>query len=375
MRRILAIIVGALRMWFRSKHTLFWTLAFPVLLMLLFGAIFSVSQDPSFDLYVQNQDTTTNGEPTQWSKTFCDMLNKTDVLNLHTIDSTENVTQFIEEKGIQRALIIPPGFNSSVSAGNSVSIILKMVPAEVDTASATVGSVIDQVAEIFNGVLTELITKREPLEIVTIKSENIVSETFKYIDFFAPGIIGMTLMTSGIFGAVAWNTRNKELGILKKLATTPLSKLEWIVGVVLYELIMGAISTIVIIAVGVIVFDLKVLPNIFTIILIISGAIAFPGMGMVIARFVKETDSADAAANAITFPMMFLSGSFFPLEFMPDFLRQIANVLPLTYLNNGLRDSMVYGNTSSALFNTSVILGVGIFFIILGSLITNWREE
>ncbi|NIO37159.1 ABC transporter permease [Candidatus Bathyarchaeota archaeon] len=208
-----------------------------------------------------------------------------------------------------------------------------------------------------------------------MKSENIVSETFKYIDFFAPGIIGMTLMTSGVFGAVSWNTRNKELGILKKLATTPLSKLEWIVGVVLYELIMGIVSTLVIVTVGVLVFNMKFLPNIFSVILIVSGAIAFPGMGMVIARFVKESDSADAAANAITFPMMFLSGSFFPLEFMPDFLRQIANVLPLTYLNNGLRDSMVYGNVSSALFNTAVVLGVGVFFIVVGSLITSWREE
>jgi len=370
LRRISAIVVGALRMWFRSKHTLFWTLAFPVLLMLLFGAIFSVSESALLDLHVQNQDVI-GGVPTFWSKAFCDMLNKTEILNIHMVDSGENATQFIEEKGVQRMLIIASGFNSSVSAGDNVSIILKMVPVEVDTASATVSNVIDQIVEIFNTV----VTRQSPPEVVSIKHENIVSETFKYIDFFAPGIIGMTLMTSGVFGAVAWNTRNKELGILKKLATTPLSKLEWIIGVVLYELVMGAISTIVIIMVGVVVFDLKVVPNIFSVVLIISGAIAFPGMGMVIARFVKESDSADAAANAITFPMMFLSGSFFPLEFMPDFLRQIANVLPLTYLNNGLRDSMVYGNVSSALFNTSVILGVGIFFIILGSLITSWREE
>jgi ABC-2 type transport system permease protein len=338
--------------------------------MLLFGAIFSVSQNPTFDLYVQNQDIE-GGEPTYWSNVFCDMLNKTEVLNLHMVDSAENATQFIEERGIQRMLIIPSGFHSLVAVGNNVSVVLKMVPAEVDTASATVGNVIQQVVEIFNTV----VTRQSPPKVVTIKSENIVSETFKYIDFFAPGIIGMTLMTSGVFGAVAWNTRNKELGILKKLATTPLSKLEWIVGVVLYELVMGTISTMVILTVGVLVFDLKVLPNIFTVILIISGAVAFPGMGMIIARFVKEADSADAAANAITFPMMFLSGSFFPLEFMPDFLRQIANVLPLTYLNNGLRDSMVYGNASSALFNTAVVLGVGIFFIVAGSLITNWREE
>jgi len=185
----------------------------------------------------------------------------------------------------------------------------------------------------------------------------------------------MTLMTTGIFGAIGWNTRNRELGILKKLATTPLSKLEWIIGVILFELVMCAISTVVILTVGVLIFDLRVLPSIYSIILIAAGAITFPGIGMVIARFVKETDSADAAANAITFPMMFLSGSFFPLEMMPEFLREIAKVLPLTYLNNGLRDSMVYGNASSALYNTVIVLVVGIVFIIIGSLITNWREE
>ena len=72
---------------------------------------------------------------------------------------------------------------------------------------------------------------------------------------------------------------------------------------------------------------------------------------------------------------MFLSGSFFPLEMMTDFLREIAKVLPLTYLNNGLRNSMVYGNASNALYNTTIVLVVGIIFIIIGFLITSWRED
>lgn len=368
MKRVLAIIAGALRMWFRSKSTLFWTLAFPILLMLLFGAIFSVSQNPTFDLYVQNQDIV-NNEPTQMSKAFSDILNETGILNLQFVDSTKNATQFIEEKGIERMLIIPSGFHNSCLVQNA-SVVLKMVPPEVDTASATVRDIIDQVVERFNTAITE-----PPPEVVSIEDESIVSETFSFIDYFVPGLIGMMLMTTGIFGAIGWNTRNRELGILKKLATTPLSKLEWIVGVVLYELVMGAISTLVILTIGVLVFNLMVLPNIYSILLIVSGAIAFPGMGMVVTRFVKESDSADAAANFITFPMMFLSGSFFPLEFMPDFLQTIATVLPLTYLNNGLRDSMVYGNVSSALFNTAVMLGIGVSFIIIGALITNWREE
>jgi ABC-2 type transport system permease protein len=337
--------------------------------MFLFGAIFSVSQNPTFDLHLQNQDIV-DGRPTPLSIMFCNMLNDTGILNLHVVGSTENVALLIEEEGVQRMLIIPSGFEAGCN-NNNASIVLKMVPAEVDTASATVASVVDSVVEIFNTV----ITGQSPPKVVEIKSESIVSDSFEFIDYFAPGLIAMTLMTTGIFGAIGWNTRNRELGILKKLATTPLTKLEWIIGVILYELVMAAISTVVILTIGISVFNMEVLPNIYSIFLIVSGAIAFPGIGMVVARFVKESDAADAAGNAITFPMMFLSGSFFPLEMMPDFLQQIAKVLPLTYLNNGLRDSMIYGNVTGALTNMAIMLGIGAFFIILGALITNWRQE
>lgn len=369
MKRIPAIVTGALKTWFRSKSTLFWTLAFPILLMLLFGAIFSFSEDPRFEFYVQNQDLI-DGQPSPLSSTFVDMLNETGVLNLKMIDAAEDTVNYIDSHGVERMLLIPEGFQQSCLLQNA-SVVLKMVPVEVDTSSAAVHGVVEQIVEVFNTVTTG----QSPPQVVTIQSESLVSENYRFIDFFVPGLIGMTLMTTGVFGAVGWNTRNRELGILKKLATTPLSKFEYIIGVILFELIMCSISTIVILAVGVVVFDVRILPNIYSIILIIAGAIAFPGMGMVIARFVKETDSADAAVNAITFPMMFLSGSFFPLETMPDFLREVAKVLPLTYLNNGLRDSMVYGNASSALYNTAIVLVVGIIFIVVGSLITNWREE
>jgi ABC-2 type transport system permease protein len=360
---------GALRVWFRSKHTLFWALAFPILLMLLFGAIFSVNEDPSFSFYVQNKDLI-NGEPSQFSAMFVGMLNETGVLNVKMVDANVDIAKYIDEQGVELLLLIPEGFQQSCITQNA-SVVLKTVPPEVDTSAATVRGVVEQIVEIFNTAATG----EQPPQIVTVQQESLVSENYRFIDFFVPGLIGMSLMTTGIFGAIGWNTRNRELGILKKLATTPLSKFEWIIGVVLFEMVMCAVSTAVILTVGVLVFNIRVLPNIYSVILIAAGAITFPGIGMVIARFVKETDSADAAANAVAFPMMFLSGSFFPLEMMPEFLREIAKVLPLTYLNNGLRDTMVYGNASSALYNTAILLVVGLVFIILGSLITSWREE
>jgi ABC-2 type transport system permease protein len=73
--------------------------------------------------------------------------------------------------------------------------------------------------------------------------------------------------------------------------------------------------------------------------------------------------------------MMFLSGSFFPLEQMPEYLQQIAKVLPLTYVNNGLRDAMVFGNTSGALFNLGVIVLLAAVFVIIGAYISKWTDD
>jgi len=60
---------------------------------------------------------------------------------------------------------------------------------------------------------------------------------------------------------------------------------------------------------------------------------------------------------------------------MPDFLRSIANVLPLTYLSNGLRDAMIYGNPASALNNSLIILAIAVILIVVASILTKWREE
>lgn len=185
----------------------------------------------------------------------------------------------------------------------------------------------------------------------------------------------MTIVIVSMFGAITSNTKYRELGVLKRLAVTPLSKLEWILGVVVYHVFLSFLSTVVILVVGKTVYNAEAFPDVYSVILIASGTVAFTGMGMVVASFVKEAEAADAATQAVFFPQMFLSGTFFPIEMMPDFLQQIAKVLPLTYLSNGLRDAMIYGNPTSALNNSLIILAVASFFIITASILTKWREE
>jgi ABC-2 type transport system permease protein len=108
--------------------------------------------------------------------------------------------------------------------------------------------------------------------------------------------------------------------------------------------------------------------------IILSSAL-FSSMGMILARYIKDEETASSAANAITFPMMFLSGIFFQLSSMPDWLQSIAHVLPLTYVGDALRDSMVYGNDAAAINNMLVVAVLAIFFFIAGVLMSKWKTE
>ena len=89
--------------------------------------------------------------------------------------------------------------------------------------------------------------------------------------------------------------------------------------------------------------------NFFLALILIAEAFGFTGFAMLITRVATEASSASIAANLVTFPMMFLSGSFFPVESMPDFLKVVASILPLYYVNEGLREAMIFNDLDAAI--------------------------
>ena len=93
------------------------------------------------------------------------------------------------------------------------------------------------------------------------------------------------------------------------------------------------------------------------------------------ARFVKDEEAAESAGAAINFPMMFLSGIFFPLEMMPSYLQTIGKVMPLYYLAEGLRDAMIYVDMTAALLNASIIFVLGVVIVAIGSVVSAWTDE
>jgi ABC-2 type transport system permease protein len=365
-RIIITDFTASVRSWSRSTGTVFWTIAFPVILILIFGAIFSGSDDATYQLHVQDLDDST------WSNTYTDVLKSISILNITMVDEEQNITDYIEDEDLLGALVIPDGFGESIQQSfmdSNMSINVSFYYDPSESQASVLGSIISSSIQQFNMELTG------GHNVIGMSQKKTLTEDFDFIDFFVPGMIGFTVMQTCIYGSIERNTKYRKDGILRKLLTTPVTRSEWILSKMMFMLFLSFISSSIIIIVGVLVWGLNIHITPLMIILIIANSFLFSGLGMIIGRFVKEEETADMAGGAITFPMMFLAGTFFPLEMMPTFLQQFAKILPLYYVNEGLRNAMIYMNFDKALFHTSVVLIFAIVFFIAGVLLTKWKED
>ena len=364
---IMSDFLASVKTWSRSKGTLFWTLAFPVMLILIFGAIFSGIGDTEYTLHIQDLDNS------EMSQSLLEMLNDTGVINIEIVTTSENITSYIDENGIDRLIVIPPSYGetirqSFIDHNTSVNLSFYLNPAE-QTSNQIVISVVSSVIQALNMEVTGGRT------VIGVDQISTISEELNFFDFFLPGMIGFTIMQSCVYGSIERNTKFRKNGILRKLLTTPITRAEWILSKMLFMLFLSFVSTALIIIVGVLVYDITININALMIVIIVATSFLFSGMGMLIGRFVKDEETADTAGGAITFPMMFLAGTFFQLETMPVFLQTFARFLPLYYVNEGLRNAMTYMNESEALFHAGVVVLFALVFFIAGVILTKWDEN
>jgi len=362
--RILVALKGEARGFFRSKSTVFWTLAFPILLILLFGAIFSGGGTGKVDLAVQDL----SNSPA--SLTYIDALNQTGSLNIIHVSVSEDINAYIKDNSPGAVLIIPSNFASAFApnaTANTTSLLLRTDPTQ--STSAIAMGIVSGVSSQFNLEIAG------GANVITTSFGDITNQNFNFIDFFLPGVIALTCMTTTIFWMVSVMTRYRTNGIFKKLTTTPITRYEWLTSQILWQLFVVFISVAVIVAFGIMLFNAHLTLTWIAVLTIILTSALFSSMGMIIARFIREEEAASAAANAITFPMMFLSGIFFPLSSMPSWLQSIATVLPLTYAGNALRDTMVYGNSSGAINNLLIVAVLAVVFFAAGVALSKWKTE
>ena len=363
-----ANLVVSVKSFYREKTAMFFTIAFPIILILVFGALFMNQDNMSFDLYVQDFDHTDSSA--QLVKTL-ELDGKFKVIK---IDSTINATQYTKDNKLNLVLMIPEGYEGSFLQRMALhnpdaSVTLTYL---YDPSSIFVSMKMQILNSVFAGI-NQKMSGKPPF--IRPAETSILAKKYRFIDFFVPGIIAMSVMTLSLFGTVNLNTELRQKGVIRKLSTTPITRTDWILSNILYQFILAVISTMAMLLVSYAVFRINLHIDAWLPLFIVLDVFAFVGIGMILTRFAKEAESAAAAANAISFPMMFLSGSFFPLEMMPGFMQTVARILPLYYVNEGLRASMVFNDHMAALRCSAVIGVFASVVFILGIIATKWEES
>ena len=419
MRRTLIIFKAVTKNWLRSRSGLFFSIMFPVLLLLVFGAVFGSQGTSTYTLFIQNLDI--DGKSTELSEAFVEALNSTETFSIKRIPvDIPDLRSYARDVlgplgGNIRILIISEGFQDDllngtlkVRVGISYSTLqmmyeyfepflnetqrmavqqsidqmgqynasrpdqrasLTLILDASDQSSGIVKSVVMSVASAFN---YELMGAKN---VIAFEEEPFTERQLRTIDFYLPGVIAAFIMTNGIIGVTTNTTEFKRRGIIKRLSITPLGKIEWILGNVLSQTLLNLMLTAIIIVVGWLVFDVQAMPDIFSLVLIFLGSVMFSGIGMLLSGLIKDVEAASAIGNAIAFPMMFLSGAYWPIEFMPDYMQSIAKVLPLTYFSEGLRCAMIYKYSEGLVVNMAIVLVLAVVFIVIGALVTRWKEK
>lgn len=367
-RIIAANLAVRLKSFSREKSAMFFTFAFPVILVLVFGTVFTEPDHFDFDLPVQDLSHSAA------SARLLEALATDHTLRITPVPTGVDARSYAREHKQNLVLVIPGNFAAleakRFGAGHtSVSVPLTYVH---DPSSTSVRTKIQALVAII-AAMNQKMTGTPPF--ITLVATSILSVRYRFIEFFVPGIIAMAIMTSSLGNALNINAELRQKGILRKLATTPITRTDWLLSSILYQFILSIVSTIAILLVSYAVFDVRLHIGAWLPLIVAIDVIAFVGVGLLLTPFAQEAESASAVGNAFLFPMMFLSGTFFPVEMMPAFLQSFAKLLPLYYVNEALRSAMIFDDGPATLRSAGVAAGFAAIVFIAGTFKTRWDGE
>jgi ABC-2 type transport system permease protein len=206
-----------------------------------------------------------------------------------------------------------------------------------------------------------------PQPVAEIKEATVNGRAYKYIDFILPGMLGFSLLSSGVFGTAFVFLSLRLTLVIKRFFATPVKKYSIVLGEAIARLIFSWLGALFIIAVGHYFFGFTLVHGITTVanMLVLSaiGLIIFMGFGFIISGIAKNESTIPPLSNIITMPQFLLSGTFFATTAFPLWLQSVSNILPLTYLNKAMRQVAFEGAGLGDVTHPLLILGI--WFIVV----------
>jgi ABC-2 type transport system permease protein len=349
----------------RNKFGLFFGLIFPVVLIVIFGAIFSGGSSGPITVYAQNLDEGFAGQ--NLGDSFLKAMNQSTTIQVITVDVTGDFGEYLSQESRSEGIIIPVDFSESYIMGQPVNITVYGNPAS--STSAIVSGTANGFAGHFN------LQRYNGTAVIGLTSKSVNTSQTQYIDYLVPGLIGFSILTSPMFSLVNISSDYKKNKLFKQLSLTPLTKMEWLTSKILWYIVLTIAGFFLMYIVGTVAFNAHITLSPMLIPFLVLGPMLFASLGMLVGTVAKNPETAGVVGNIITFPMMFLAGTFFPISQMPEYLQTAAHVLPLFYVTEGLNNVMVYNNMAGALVDIAVLAVITAVVFVLAVKAFKWRED
>jgi ABC-2 type transport system permease protein len=224
----------------------------------------------------------------------------------------------------------------------------------------------------FGQINSKLVKTPEPFTVSSMQSNE---RSLSAFDYTFSGLLGFSIIGLGIFGPINVFPELKKQGILRRLHTTPLRVWQYFVSTMLSQLVIGGFTMVVMFGVAVSVFHLHVVGNILALAVFLAlGIMMILGIGLAIGGWARNERQAAPLGNIVVFPMMFLSGTFFPRFLMPEWLQNITAYIPLTPVIDGIR---LIANEGKGLLDilpqVGLVCGWGIIVYIIAFRVFRWE--
>lgn len=332
----------------------------PIFMMILTGFIFpSQSSLKNVPIGIADLDKKETSQKIIDAIQEISMSDSYRAFNIKMYKDIETIKEGIKKQDINGGLVIPTDFSSNILSNQQTTLIIVE-----DQSSPQISGLITQVFEklidnfsqqlsiqkvetilvAYNQTRSPKISPRAIVQPLLSKIEGLIPGNPNYFEFVAPGIMAQIVMTAVLTGLAASVSREKEQGTLDGILISPISRLAIILGKALSQSIRGLIQGIIVMLLVVFIFNVTIHGNLLLVILLLLlGIFSFVGLGILVSAFTSEQETATQLLFMFQFPMLFLSGVFFPIQQMPEFMQKISHLIPLTYAVEALRKVMVLG--------------------------------
>jgi ABC-2 type transport system permease protein len=354
-----ALALNTVRASFRNRVALFFTLGLAFLFMVIFGELFGGSTFKVTYGVVDNDNT-------KASQAFITALSSVNgVTTEQNSESTER--DHLKHNNIDMVVVIPHGFEAVLASGGKTTASVQTVASSLTSANVSVGE------QVLNAVLTAFIQRQTnhspPVSLAQPQTESVNQTTG--ISYFLPAMLAYIVLQSGINFVAITLVDLRARGVLRRLRATPATPFQVLSAQIVGGMLTVFLQVLILIAVGMFLFQAHVYGSWLVLAVpLVIGTAAFVGIGFMLTSAARTSEAARGLASFVAFPMMFLSGVFFPVTDLPGWLQTLVHILPLTWLTDALHQVMNDGAGLSAIGVDCLVLAA--WAVVMISVAT-WR--